>query len=752
MRNYYRNLKIRSKILLGFCMVVTIMLLMIAYTLVGLRGVINSHENLASGHFVRRDTRFDYRHAFEAMQRHTNAMLMYASVSDIGSIEASSALAQTAFTDALASLNAYNTLVLADDDIPQSERNQRFTTSAQVVSILEEYNRSVVRAVMEHAMAGDVAAGIRAIRDGQEIANNLFQTNEALNSISDAWITGIEEANSRDETMTYAIIAVALALIMLVSILITVLTANSISRPIKQLSDYALDVSRGNFGASVRTNYKDEMSRLQNLIADMTEPTSRLIKDLEQIKQDAEKGGLSMRLDIGGYAGSYQEAAEGINKVLGILVDNTMELLEVFQDYAHGDFDKSLRPLQGESKIFNETSSEMQKELKNICQAVLLVVNSGDLHFRLDPSNHRGDWNTLVSSLNQLLESFTTPISEAKEALQEISNGNLSVKVTGKYQGDFAIIAEAINSTVETLNRYISEMSRVLSTIADKDLTPSINNEYLGDFSEMKDSLNNIARNLNIVLGEIDASSLQISDGMNKISGINHNLDSGASEQSEALASLNSLMSVMLEKTQKQSQSASRADSLAHASRQSADIGSEDMKELLAAMEAINESSGNIASVVKAIEDIAFQINLLALNAAVEAARAGEYGSGFAVVAEEVRSLASMSKNSAEETKMLIDTSIAQTKHGSIIANKTASTLEQVVSSINDISGIIIDVSNSSAEQAEVINEVNEYVSRISSVTASNASIIQEGVTASDEINSQTDMFRSMVSEFRLKK
>ncbi|MCL2852325.1 MAG: methyl-accepting chemotaxis protein [Defluviitaleaceae bacterium] len=752
MRKYYNNLKIRAKILFGFCVVIIIMLLMITYTLVGLIGIIHSHENLASGHFLRRDTRYDYRHAFEAMQGHTNAMLMYAGIDDADNIELASYRAYEAFLDALSSLEAYNSLVIRDNDIPIQEKELRLVASNQVAAILEDYYRNVILIVLQYALGGDVAAGIQTIRDGQIISNHLYESNEFLNGISDVWIAGIEADNNRNQTLTYLIITIALISIVLVSIIITILTANSISKPIKKLSEYALDVSRGNFSASAKSNNRDEMSRLQNLIVDMTEPIDRLIHDLDYIRREAEKGGLSMRVNIDGYMGSYQEAAEGINRVLDMFVDNTMELLNTFEDYAHGNFDKTLRPLEGESKIFNETANEMQKELKNIYQTVLQVVDSGDLHYRLDPTKHKGDWNTLVSSLNQLLESFTIPISEAKDALQEISNGNLSVKVTGSYQGDFAIIAGAINSTVNTLNNYISEMSLVLSAIADKDLTPCITSEYLGDFSEMKRSLNNIAQNLNIILGEIDVSSLKISEGIGKISDINQSLDRGASEQNEALNHLNGLMSVMLEKTRKQSESAAQADSLALLSRQSADTGSEDMKGLLIAMDAINESSENIAKVIKVIEDIAFRINLLALNAAVEAARAGKHGSGFAVVAEEVRALANRSQDSATETKNLIETSIAKTRQGSIIANKTANTLEQVISSVNDISCIITDVSNSSAEQTEMINDINEFVSRISSVTASNTSIIEEGVSVSQNINSQTETFRSVVSEFKLRR
>jgi len=752
MRKYYANLKIKTKILLGFCIVTVIMLLMVAYTLLGLRGIIHSHENLSSGHYLRRDTRYDYRHAFEVMQKHSNALLIHAVTGDTATIELASSYAYAAFLDALASLEAYNYLVMEDDDIPGHEKELRVTTSNEIAAILEDYYRNIILMVLHYALEGDIAAGLQTIQDGQAISNQLSEANTFLNNISDVWIVGIEEGNNRSETITYIIITIALILIISISVIITVLTANSISKPINKLSAYALDVSRGNFRASARSNNHDEIGQLQNFIADMTEPTNKLISDLERTKERAVKGGLSMRIDTDSYVGSYKEAAEGVNRILDILVDDNMALLKIFQDYAHGDFNKTLKPFEGESKIFNEISNEMQKELKNIYHAILQVVNSGDLHYRLDPTKHKGDWNTLVSSLNQLLESFTTPISEAKDALQEISNGNLTIKMKGSYQGDFAIIASAINSTVTKLNNYISEMSLVLSAIAGKDLTASITSEFLGDFSKMKNSLNNIAQTLNLILGEIDVSSLQISNGIGKMSDINQNLDKGAIEQNEALDHLNNLMAVMLEKTKAQSESAGRADKLAHLSRKSADSGSEDMKELLMAMEGINVSTGDIAKVTKVIEDIAFQINLLALNAAVEAARAGQYGRGFAVVAEEVRALANRSQNAATETKNLIETSVTKTQQGSIIANKTATTLEDVVSSINDISYIIADVSRSSSAQTEVINDVKEFVNRISNVTASNTSIIEEGVFISQDMNGQTEVFRSMVSAFKLKK
>ena len=232
MKSFYTNLTVRTKILLGFCMVIGIMLLMVGLTLVGLRGIITSHENLAEGHYLRRDTRYDYRHSFEALRRHTNEMLVYGGVGDINSVEEAKRNAYTAYLSALASLDEYNRLVLADDDIPGDEKNLRIATSGQVAEILEEYYINIVLTASEYALMGDVATGLQAIYEGQDISNRLAEVNEFLNGISDVWFAGIEENMQRTETQTNTLIITVLIIIVLLTIGITILTASSINRSI----------------------------------------------------------------------------------------------------------------------------------------------------------------------------------------------------------------------------------------------------------------------------------------------------------------------------------------------------------------------------------------------------------------------------------------------------------------------------------------------------------------------------------------
>ncbi len=168
-----------------------------------------------------------------------------------------------------------------------------------------------------------------------------------------------------------------------------------------------------------------------------------------------------------------------------------------------------------------------------------------------------------------------------------------------------------------------------------------------------------------------------------------------------------------------------------------AETGNERMRDMVVAMEEINESSESISRIIKVIDEIAFQTNILALNAAVEAARAGQHGKGFAVVAEEVRNLAARSANAAKETTDMIESSIDKSNSGTQLVAETSKALADILAGVDETASIVAQIATASSEQASVIAEINEGVNQISIVTQSNTATAEESAASSEEMSAQ---------------
>ena len=293
--------------------------------------------------------------------------------------------------------------------------------------------------------------------------------------------------------------------------------------------------------------------------------------------------------------------------------------------------------------------------------------------------------------------------------------------------------------------RPLAQAQKLAKAIAMGDLTQSIDSTGKDEVADLQRDLQAMQSNLAQLVGQVQLASNSIAIASQEIASGNTDLSSRteqtASNLQQTVASLEELTSTV----QQTADAAGQANQLAAVASQTAGQGG-----AVASMQEIADSSRRIADIIGLIDSIAFQTNILALNAAVEAARAGEQGRGFAVVAGEVRSLAHRSADAANEIKKLIGTSVAAVDGGVRNAQDAGTTMQEIVSGIEKVVGIIRDITATANEQSSGIAEVNQAVGHIDQMTQQNAALVEQSAAAAQSLNEQAQRLAQVVGQFKL--
>lgn len=523
---------------------------------------------------------------------------------------------------------------------------------------------------------------------------------------------------------------------------------------ITSLSSNANNIANGNFNLSLDISRGDELGTVAQCISKVKDTLLFLIADLNELIQNDLKGNIKL-IDVSRYLGSFEELAKGVNNLVITHQNDTTEILNCMNEIGNGNFNASIKSFPGDKSKINDVIEGIRSNLKKVIDTILLLttkVSSGDLAYRVEESGVNGDWATVTSELNKLLNACILPIENISYILERFENGDFSKKMEGDFKGDFKVIQNRMNGTTNAVSSYINEISTVLTAISQNDLTVDIKRDYKCDFADIKYAINLIISNLNNIIGSINSASEQISlssEVMAQSSGV---IAKGSEEQADKIQSLIQFMNLIEIKASENSESALQANKFSSEQlKKNAEQSEEGLQGLLNEMNVLELAFQYIMKITDIIESIAFELDILGINSAIQAASVGNTGNGFNVVSEQIRVLAQKTDASATEISQNINDAHGHMNHTGELIHTERETLKVLLESVSKIIKLILKISKDSTEQLESVEQCKKELNNINFVVRENVNSCQKTAALSEELSTAAQNLYEIIIRFKLK-
>ncbi|MEJ8309848.1 methyl-accepting chemotaxis protein [Agrobacterium larrymoorei] len=300
----------------------------------------------------------------------------------------------------------------------------------------------------------------------------------------------------------------------------------------------------------------------------------------------------------------------------------------------------------------------------------------------------------------------------------------------------------------DALRFAVEQLGSGLSQLATGDLSRSLDQPFHPRFETLRQNFNESISTLRLTLRDVLSETDHLNRQGQDLRGGADNLARRTEQQAAALEETAAALEQVTSTGKAAVERIEDARNLVKDARNAAVHSSQVVGKAITAMHRIETASGEIGSIIGAIDNIAFQTNLLALNAGVEAARAGEAGKGFAVVAQEVRELAQRSAAAANEIKQLVAKSGQEVADGVDLVQSTGAVLAEIEAVVSRIDLNIDSIATAAREQSVGLSEINTSVNTLDQMTQHNAAMVEETNAATQNLAEAAHTLASLAGRF----